>query len=56
MATKSTGRKYGRGKYGAGTYDLNGGPIIWGDWIPIADPPPGERWIPVTIPTPPETV
>ena len=41
------GRKYGRGKYGAGTYDLG---VAHGipPWVPIS--PPVDVWAPIAEP------
>jgi len=49
MVTHADGRKYGRGKYGAKSYDL-GVVHVLPPWIPIPDVPV-EAWIP--IPTQP---
>jgi hypothetical protein len=47
------GRKYGIGKYGAGTYDLGGVPDIPPEiWTPVPEAPPGEAWNPITEPPP----
>lgn len=39
------GRKYGLGKYGAGTYDLGGDEVGIPPWVPV-DPPP-DIWVPI---------
>jgi hypothetical protein len=42
------GRKYGRGKYGANTYDLGPGTDIWKPEYP--DGIPSDIWVPETAP------
>ena len=41
-----SGRKYGRGKYGAKTYDL-GVVHVLPPWLPETTVPPSEVWVPV---------
>jgi len=48
------GRKYGRGKYGASTYDLGFGGEIW---LPETSPPASDVWVPeFVVPIPPAPI